>query len=58
MGRTGRKTQAKLTIWDSQKPCYMGITFYDLLLERRVWRPGGSWQQLGAVGVSSLGPIR
>jgi hypothetical protein len=27
----------------------MGATFYDILPERRVWRPGGSWQQLGAV---------
>lgn len=56
-GRMGRRPQAKVAAWDSQKLCYMGATFYDILPERRVWRPGGSWQQLGAVGVSILGPI-
>lgn len=54
----GRRPQAQVAAWDSQKLCYVGATFYDILLERRVWRPGGSWQQLGAVGVSNLGPIR
>lgn len=57
-GRMGRRPQAQVAAWDSQKLCYVGATFYDILLERRVWRPGGSWQQLGAVGVSNLGPIR
>lgn len=29
-GRMGRRPQAKVASWDSQKLCYMEATFYDL----------------------------
>lgn len=29
-GRMGRRPQAEVAAWDSQKLCYLGATFYDI----------------------------